>query len=348
MQESANNHAGFGVLRDRDWRIWLGSIVTVLWLGLGIAHIWSIGGWEAFWKQESDAIGGFLEGFFAPLAFLWLVIGLFMQQSQLKRNTQAMAAAELTERQEAFFNIADNVRRQTGNLVGSLLASTHGSTQTTEQFAQCWRDHASGDYELFPRLLLAEDQLADPNLFFGTRERRNLTELYLESYRRLLDLGRACDRNGTILDTVTQAPHGLVYFAILHHIRAPSAWKLFDLPVARTSTAASIAGRWQMRMVVSPSAKAHWPAQAVGDANWELQLHTQGDRLDGLVTDDRGSSPIRHGTTSGNAILFKAGTTNLGAAPRVYKATVAGNRIRGEIELVEQRLPFEGTRIEKQ
>ena len=42
-----------------------------------------------------DELGGFLEGAFAPLAFLWLVIGIFIQQKELADNTEVMRQSML-------------------------------------------------------------------------------------------------------------------------------------------------------------------------------------------------------------------------------------------------------------
>jgi len=39
-------------------------------------------------------IGSFLEGAFAPLAFLWLVIGHFMQQREIASPTKAIGIQE--------------------------------------------------------------------------------------------------------------------------------------------------------------------------------------------------------------------------------------------------------------
>ena len=50
-------------------------------LDMGVRHFCI--GWDRFISQPADALGGFLEGAFAPLAFLWLVVGFFLQQRQL-------------------------------------------------------------------------------------------------------------------------------------------------------------------------------------------------------------------------------------------------------------------------
>ena len=74
------------ILRHTDWRIWFGLVVTFFWI-FG-------GAWYLFYSFESNpdqaltlaTIGSFLEGAFAPLAFLWLVLGLFIQQRELANN----------------------------------------------------------------------------------------------------------------------------------------------------------------------------------------------------------------------------------------------------------------------
>ncbi len=77
------------------------------------------------------------------MAFLWLVIGLFIQQRELADNTevlrqtsiqsekqtQAIAATEMNARQEIFFKIAENVRGQLGGIAGMLFISSMGATE---------------------------------------------------------------------------------------------------------------------------------------------------------------------------------------------------------------------------
>ena len=112
----------------KDRRIWLGLAATFIWVFLGIVYISPNVGWASFSSLRIDEMETSLEGAFAPLAFLWLVIGLFIQQTVLAENnrelrrtnlqsekqTQAIAATELNARQKIFFKIAENTRRQLG------------------------------------------------------------------------------------------------------------------------------------------------------------------------------------------------------------------------------------------
>ena len=125
----------------KDWRIWFGLSLTFLWFCFLIIYIARNVGWGSFLDLPIEEMGTFLEGAFAFLAFLWLVIGLFIQQSvlaenneELRRNNahsekqaQAIAATEMNARQETFFKIAESTRRQLGSITGIVISLFPGS-----------------------------------------------------------------------------------------------------------------------------------------------------------------------------------------------------------------------------
>ena len=127
-------------ISDRDWRIWFGLVVTFVWIGGGLWFVIGAVAADPDQQMTLGVIGNFLEGAFAPLAFLWLVLGLFMQQRELSNNTemlrrtseqsekqtQAIAATEMNARQETFFKIAESVKHQLGGISGMLFASGLG------------------------------------------------------------------------------------------------------------------------------------------------------------------------------------------------------------------------------
>ena len=119
----------------RDWRVWFGISATLFWLWLGVLYIHSNVGWGELVSQPADALGSFLEGAFAPLAFLWLVLGFFLQQRELRHNnraiglqyeqmrrtaenaeiqSRAISANELHQRQETLLLVADRVHGPLG------------------------------------------------------------------------------------------------------------------------------------------------------------------------------------------------------------------------------------------
>lgn len=230
VAEAADNAVNGTGFDRRDWRIMFGLVVTLIWLLLGMLYISSNVGWGNFATLPIDEMGNFLEGAFAPLAFLWLVIGLFIQQTILAQNNrelyhsnvvsarqaEALAANERNARQETFFKIADNTRRQLGGISGLLLQSSKGpagdATISDAQFMEMWHQFATGDFEIFSRRFLilsgrSENMLP---LFYGTQIRTTHTENFIVNFDRLLKLARECDNNGIITDAQLHSAHGLL------------------------------------------------------------------------------------------------------------------------------------------
>ncbi|MDT8427441.1 MAG: hypothetical protein RQ757_01600 [Pseudomonadales bacterium] len=213
-----------------DGRILFGLVLTVIWLLLGAMYIGKAVGWSNFTALPIEYMGTFLEGAFAPLAFLWLVIGLFIQQRVLAENNRelrdsnivserqatAIAATELNARQETFFKIADNTRRQLGGIAGLLLQSSKGpqgdATYTDNEFMEMWHQYATGDFEIFSRrfLILAGRGADMRSLFYGTQIRSTHTDNFIVNFDRLLKLARECDTNGIISDAQLHSAHGLL------------------------------------------------------------------------------------------------------------------------------------------
>ena len=189
-----------------DWRILFGLVLTVFWFVFLAVYIARNVGWSAFIDLEIEQMGAFLEGAFAFLAFLWLVIGLFIQQSvlaennaELRRNnlnsekqTQAIAATELNARQETFFKIAEGTRRQLGGISGLLFISSHGpvgdNSYTSDRLAEIWKQFAQGDFEVFSRMFLTLGATLENEqigaLFYSTEIRRRHTENFIVGFDR--------------------------------------------------------------------------------------------------------------------------------------------------------------------
>ena len=72
----------------RDWRLWFAISLTFFWFCFLTIYIARNGGWGSFLDLPIEEMGTFLEGAFAFLAFLWLVVALFIQQSVLAENKE--------------------------------------------------------------------------------------------------------------------------------------------------------------------------------------------------------------------------------------------------------------------
>lgn len=222
-----------------DWRIALGGVLTVVWIVGGILYLNRQP--DSLFAMHIDELGGFLEGAFVPLAFMWLVIGLFVQQKELASNTEimrqsmlqgqqqaeAVAALEVNTRQEAFFKISQNVQKQLGMVTGmqfiSAFGGTEGNVVPDERIRELLQALSLGDDTVFVREFLSNSlPMIDQRtlVFYGTEIRRRHSMNYREAFERLVNLAAGCDSDGLISGTVTNTAFGLLYNLLLRHAPA--------------------------------------------------------------------------------------------------------------------------------
>jgi hypothetical protein len=242
-----------------DWRIWFGLGLTGTWIVLAVVYIELTFGWRGFVHLSASDLGNFLEGAFAPLAFLWLVIGYFLQKKELEHNTEAlraqafaleaqlqeiqrgaeqqtiqaekMAASEMHARQEVFLTIARRVSAQLGTISGFLYLSSQGAGGGTgpvspEEISRLFAQQAARDPELFSRLLLSlhtqSDEATSYDLFYGTETRARHTNNFIFTFERLMRRAEEVDPDFIIRDSLSATGHGLIYgIAKRHQSAAP-------------------------------------------------------------------------------------------------------------------------------
>lgn len=73
-------------------RVLLGWIFTIIWIVLWCFVLYR--DWQSAVNMSFNEWGDFFAGSFAPLAFLWLVIGYFQQGEELSQNTKALEQQE--------------------------------------------------------------------------------------------------------------------------------------------------------------------------------------------------------------------------------------------------------------
>lgn len=226
---------------DQDWRVLFGLTLTFLYLIMMGAYIAGEVGWASFTHLPVERMGSFLEGAFAPLAFLWLVIGYFLQKKELRQNTEAMkmqfveiqksaeqavlqsqviSQTELHQRRESFLMIAQAVRAQLGQISGMLYMSSQMADNNEhkvprERFAELWTTAGSVDPEIYSRemmsLLVTSSDAYRFKIFFGTEIRTRHTEHFECTFERMLESARDCDENGMIEDAMMGNGHGALY-----------------------------------------------------------------------------------------------------------------------------------------
>jgi hypothetical protein len=237
------SHESFEELDEarRDWRIALGLGLTAVWLLGAFAYVAVRMGWVGLLGQPVGDLGDFLDGAFAPLAFLWLVLGLFLQQSELAQNnrairlqyevmrktaeqaeiqTRAIAANELHARQDTFIELAKLVGAHLEVVAGLIFMSVVGPAGSGEvgedEMDALWSRTSSGESALFSRrLLLLRVEQPSPEaareIFWGTPIRTRHSETFIHSFDRLLRAAAGCDPDGMIGDALRGNGQGRVY-----------------------------------------------------------------------------------------------------------------------------------------
>jgi hypothetical protein len=236
-------------LRDSVWLLRLGLLLTALWTASQIYYIVHVVGFEHFVDEGPPSVGGFLEGAFAPLAFLWLVIGFYLQREELQRSSRsidlqyqemrrateqaeaqarAIAANELHARQEAFLRVAELIEQQLGGVLGQLFMSSQaaaaGGPLGAAEVQAMWAAQGSGDRAVFGRGLIGVHFQGDRGrdswaLFWSTPIRTRHSERFCEAFSRMLDRARGCDPDGLLVDTLNGSVHGQV-FALMQQTRS--------------------------------------------------------------------------------------------------------------------------------
>lgn len=235
-----------------DWRVALGIALTAAWIGTGLLYLLAVVGWNTFVHLPTADIGSFLEGAFAPLAFLWLVIGHFMQQTEISANTRAIKLQEksaqrleLHSRQDSYFKLLSLVQEQLGGIAAFHYMSVAGPTGTGEisgeEFTEQRTMASTGDHAWFVRKMIGlaithrEEPTTVQDIFFGTDIRRRHSNNYTQTFKKLLDAAAAVDTDDMLVDAVLNgSAHGLLY-RIICYVRGDEGVEPFPgaIPISR-------------------------------------------------------------------------------------------------------------------
>ncbi|POC19456.1 hypothetical protein CRN42_13715 [Vibrio vulnificus] len=87
-----------------------GSLMTVIWIVFFAFLV--VVKWDDAAKMNLNEWGDFLAGITAPVAFLWLIIGYFLQRVELRENTAALVEQreEMTKQAEELANLTKHLR----------------------------------------------------------------------------------------------------------------------------------------------------------------------------------------------------------------------------------------------
>ena len=219
-----------------DWRIVFGLSLTIIWIGAGLTYLLVMVGGNNFIHLPTADIGSFLEGAFAPLAFLWLVIGHFMQQKEISANTKAIGIQEQSARRlevhsqrDSYFHLLSLVQDQLGSIAGFHYMSVCGPTGTGEitgiEFGEQRARASTGDHAWFMRKMvaLAASNVEDPDMiqdiFFGTDVRIRHSDNFTRTFAKLLNAARAVDTDAMLEDALLNGSAAGLLYRIIEHAR---------------------------------------------------------------------------------------------------------------------------------
>lgn len=219
-----------------DWRVAFGLGVTLVWISTGLLYLLQVVGWGNFVHLPTADIGSFLEGAFAPLAFLWLVIGHFMQQKEITANTRAISIQEKSARRlevhsqrDSYFKLSELVQEQLGTIAAFHYMSVCGPTGTGditgEEFTEQRHRTATGDHSWFIRKMISlavtnrEDMKQLCEIFYGTDIRERHSENFARTFRKLLNNAEAVDTDDMVVDALLNGSAAGLLFRIIQHVR---------------------------------------------------------------------------------------------------------------------------------
>ena len=243
-----------------DWRIWFGVGITVTWLVVLSLYIAHSVGWSNIGNQSIEIVGTFLEGAFAPLAFLWLVIGYFLQKKELMQNTdaikmqyieiqksadqaviqsEAIRASEMHAHKQSFLQIAESVKQQLRAIAAFLFLSSQGASATglvsEERISELWGSLNNTDPEGFSRSMLqirfTQGTRYAYKLLYGTPIRTKHCENFIFNFEWLLQTATDSDENLMIRDALIGSAHGRLYSWMIDYREKPPegfTYSLFD------------------------------------------------------------------------------------------------------------------------
>jgi hypothetical protein len=226
-----------------DWRIAFGLALSFSWISAGLVYLLGIVGWTNFIHLPTADIGSFLEGAFAPLAFLWLVIGHFMQQAEISANTQAIKLQERSARRlevhsqrDTYFKLLNLIQEQLGSIASFHYMSVKGPSgtgeMTTEEFAENRTKMNAGDHALFVRMITYEtfnmrnDRSAIDDFYFGTEIRKRHTENFSLTFEKLLKAANEADTGEMISNALLYGSAVGRQYRIIRYVKGGDAGDL--------------------------------------------------------------------------------------------------------------------------
>lgn len=195
-----------------DWRIVAGMIVSIVWIVILVFYLFQQVSWRQFLQLPLDQFGSFLGGAFSPLAFLWLVIGFFIQQGEIQDNARNIEIQAQHTNLDNFLKMAGIVYQHLGVIEGFLAVSCREDLESVStdawQLEERWSKASAGDVGIFARVILSYQYNPEggerdmETIFFSTPIRLGHSAKYRKVFEGLLEDSLLCDASGGLRESL--------------------------------------------------------------------------------------------------------------------------------------------------
>jgi len=202
--------------------ILFGIISSSVWLFLSIIYLVQQMTWITFLALPLEEIGSYLGGVFSPLAFLWLVIGFFIQQSEILENARNIETQAQQSNLDNFLKMSEIIYQHLGVITGYIFMSCREEFEEASEvaldFEDIWSRSGTGDTGIFARNIIRYQ--IDPNgeprdiaiILFSTEIRQRHSKNYKRVFENLLVDATQCDTTGSLNDALTNGTvWGILY-----------------------------------------------------------------------------------------------------------------------------------------
>ena len=156
------------------------------------------------------------------MAFIWLIIGFFIQQSEIVENSKNIERQAEHSNLDNFLKMSDIVYRHLGVITAYLYISCRQEIQESLDqpidVDDKWARSGNGDYGIFARGLVRyrfhdDGQPRDmKTIFFATEIRQNHTSNYKRIFEGLLVKAKDSDCTGSLCDALSEGTiWGILY-----------------------------------------------------------------------------------------------------------------------------------------
>jgi len=225
-----------------DWRILVGIVISVVWLFILSFFLYQKMSGQQFLDLPLDQIDGFLSGAFSPLAFIWLIIGFFMQQSEIVENSKNIERQAEHSNLDNFLKMSDIVYRHLGVITAYLYISCREEIQESLDkpidIDDKWARSGNGDYGIFARGLVRYrfDEDGRPRdmqkIYLSTEIRQKHTSNYTRIFEGLLVKAKNSDCTGSLYDALTEGTIWGILYRMINEVKAEAENEIHQKTVA--------------------------------------------------------------------------------------------------------------------